>query len=308
MHDVTNCKCVLNVELDNPLSKMTKKFGIYLQTNVFLSGDHLIVVYSMPEDSNKSREKDIFLSQFGAEKLDNIWSIRQEPEDRATESFFRELIEVKSVVFDDVSLDKGTYRLVFRFNKNDQREVSRVLLKGLKQLRGLSIEYLGKSPNLLCTFKEIDRNFPLSYVEIKSTLPESEIERKREMPLGRSWAREIKMRTVDKGLKAVYHVHDEEKAVDESRVSVISSEDRIYGYISENSLLNHWSRELYENSITIMWMFQNFKLPEFDTAFVLPRFFIPQFLKIIESSIKRFPDWKISMRLLQDVKDIESGS
>lgn len=305
MHNVTNRQCVLNIELKNPLPEMTRKFGLYLQTNLFLSGDRIVVIHAMPDDFVNSREKDIFLTQFGAEKIDNIWAIRHETDDKVTESFIRDLIGVKSVVLDDVFLDRGLYRFIFRFNEHDQAAVSRTLLKGARNINGLNIEYLGESPPLLHIFKNTTRAFPLVYVEIKNILPREEMERKGDMPMGSKWAREIKSRTLDRGLEAVYHIHDPDRIIDESKVSVISSEDRIYGYKSENRLLNYWSKQLYENSITIMWLFQDFRAPEFNTAFIFPRFYVQQFFRIIESSAREFPDWKISVNLVRELNNID---
>lgn len=214
---------------------------------------------------------------------------------------FKTLNSVPSVVIDAVIFTSGYYYIYFRFNSSDESKLTAALRSELIEYDRFALRYLGKSPGMVSTFKEISSEIPLTYVEITGSVPPSFMRVFDDpvlMNLGVSWTREMKFLLGDE-IRAVYYDKSALLRGKEEWIHEISKEKRIYETAFTNSLVQHLITKISQQSIVTMGMPQKLLGKTFSIATVVPDIVLPDFFKQVYETIKEFKNWDLDIGFVE---------
>lgn len=214
---------------------------------------------------------------------------------------FTTLNSVPSVVIDAVIFTGGYYYIYFRFYSTDDSKLTAALRSKFIKYDRFALRYLGKSPGMISTFKEISSEIPLTYVEITGSVPPNFMRVFDDpvlMNLGVSWTREMKYLLEDQ-IKAVYYDRSALLRGKEEWIHEISREKRIYETTFTNALIQHLISNISQQSVVTMGMPQKLHGKTFSIATVVPDIVLPDFFKTVYEAIMEFRNWELDISYVE---------
>lgn len=210
---------------------------------------------------------------------------------------FKSLNKVPSVVMDAVIFSGGYYYIYFRFHSADEAKLTSALRSDIVGFDRFAIRFLGKSPGIVSTFREISTMVPLSYVEINGTVPPSFMRVFDDpvlMNLGVSWTREMKYLVEDE-IRAVYYDRNALLRAKEDWLNEISKDSRIYETSFTNPIIQYLVSNTSDNSVVTMGMPQKLHGNTFSIATVVPDMILPEFFAVAYEMIREFKNWEMDI-------------
>lgn len=301
-------QCVISFSLPHPITDLSDEYGLTSVIKIRMRGDGGIAILNIPSyEAEAAPEITKTLKEHNLVEERNALSAKIDLAGTKFLKSFKELISIPSVVIDAITLDSGTYNIIFRFHNNDIIKVNRTIQASFSDFERFAITYFGSSPGLISTFETISMQFPLKYIEITTSVPPKSMDIDRDpviTTLGVSWERELKY-LVEEEIRAVYYDKNAILRRETEWVMEISPEQRIYETSFFNPLIDFFIKESSKSSVVILGMPQKLDGKNFSFSAIIPEMSLPEFFKVYTSSIEKFPEWDIMLSNVVDFIDLQ---
>lgn len=303
-----NMQCVISFSLPHPITELSDEYGLTSVIKIRMRGEGGIAILNIPSyEAEAAPEITKVLKEHNLIEERNTLSAKIDLSGTRFLESFKELIGIPSVVIDAMTLDSGTYNLIFRFHDNDCIKVNRIIQTKFSSFDRFAVTYYGTSPGLISTFETLSMQFPLKYVEIRTSVPPKSMDIDRDpviFTLGVSWERELKY-LVEEEIRAVYYDKNAILRRETEWVTEISPEQRIYETSFFNPLIDFFVKESSKSSVVILGMPQKLEGKNFSFSAIIPEMCLPDFFKVYTASLDKFPEWDITLSNVTDFIDLQ---
>ncbi len=300
---------VLSFAANTKVEQFLADNGITALVRVRITKDGGYAILNFENEEYEEKELQEHLKEFSPKITKDAVMLKIDSPSNVFLEGFKTLNSVPSVVMDAVIFTGGYYYIYFRFYSSDDSKVTAALRSRFIEYDRFAMRYLGKSPGMISTFKEISSEIPLTYVEITGSVPPSFMRVYDDpvlMNLGVSWTREMKFLLEDH-VRAVYYDKSALLRGKEEWIHEISKDKRIYETEFTNALVQHLVTNTSDQSIVTMGMPQKLLGKTFSIATVVPDIVLPDFFKVVYEAVKEFKHWELDISYVEqfDIMSME---
>lgn len=297
-----NCldmELVLVSDSGYPIEAFSKDHNLFVPAVLISGNEKVAVLYYFSETGvSGHRDVEIFLNRYSARKTNGIYTLYASSAKYPEYTFLRDIINIPSVMNYATYVWNGRHFFHFVFRHEYLPELSQVLLSAGNST-GVHVYRLGKNNQMRQILKWIDERIKLYEVSVETIPPQTELEPDNN-PLGPQWTREIKCRSFDDYIRAVYcspNPRISDKAI---RVT-----DNIFELETRNELLSYLASKEGNMVIPAFRRVQTLENGKFTISMILPEAYVSEYLRKIARASRMFNSWRI---FLQTVKPFSSHS
>lgn len=151
---------------DKLVERFSKRFSISAPISIVNQEGKISAFYYFPGDFAKDREKEIFLKQFNARMNEGLWTTYTNSDAEPELLYFKELMNIPSLVLEDSQLINGMHYFSAKFDENYSPMVSRFLLDLIDRDSNFQIEEIGPNSGIADLKKFIHSERKLRFVRL----------------------------------------------------------------------------------------------------------------------------------------------
>lgn len=289
-HYPENCLDMELVIEDNsgfPIEVFSRDHNLFIPALLISGEDKVAVLYYFSETLVKgNRDMEIFLNRYDARNSKGILTLYASSKKYKPYSILGKIIDVPSVMNYASYVWNGRHYFHFAFRHEYLPHLSDIILTS-ETPEGMVIHRLGKNDRMNSVLEWIDQKLNLFEVTIETVPPPEELAPDRN-PLGNEWAREIKCRTFDGSVRAVYCTPSFVEAAGAIKVA-----GNIYELTTQNELLSYLASKDGNVMIPAFRRFQSLENSRFTLSMILPHAYTGEYIRKIAKATSKFPDWNI---------------
>lgn len=300
INDMLDRQGIFSFSAASKIEKFLTENGITAIIRMRITKDGGYTIFNFENDGFETGEIQERLKEYNPKVTQDAVTLKVDSPNPTFLEGFRALNKVPSVVMDAAIFSGGNYYVYFRFHSSDEAKVTHALRSKMVDLDRFAIRFLGKSPGILSTFKEISTMVPLNYIEINGSVPPSFMRVFDDpvlMNLGVSWTREMKY-LLEEEIRAVYYDRNALLRAKEDWINEISKEERIYETSFTNPMIQYLVTNTSEDSIVTLGMPQKLHGKTFSIATVVPDMVQPEFFEVLYAMVKEFKNWELDIHLV----------
>lgn len=294
--DYLNTELVITTNYEYPIDTFQKNVGFMIPSMLITNKDCIGSLYYFNEKMMKwDREVEMFLSRYKALNFNGNYTLYANNKIYPDFSFFRKLIDIKSVVNYANYIWNGKHHFHFAFNSKYIPEVSNLLLD-INPESTIVVEKLVSENRIMETIKTINKQISVKKIIFEARAPEFELKVERN-PVSDSWERIIKIRSKEDRLESLY--------LNKGKLNNLIEpiEENVYEYTTKNEFLYFLLNR--QNGIIIPTFFMIEKL---DNDILLNEVYLPEifgfnFIRRVGAySNKESKDWDIILKEIDHIK------
>lgn len=286
-----------------PVSTFSRKVDFPFQSGLHFGESELDLSYFIPEELAESREIAIFIAKTNAQRHGSLFLINYT---LSHPMLFSALNSVwsssHSTVMDSLMLYNGDYHLSLRFNSNEMKEISDILLKFSGEIPGLSVNYLGSSGGFSSILKEVCDTTKLVRFEWEVTLPKDALNLDPFRILGDEWVSEVRFMTKSHLVSELIRTKLPLAEPKKNGLTVVSEKDNLYefGFRSDRSLISDFHTRAYDSRLLRFGRELHFKDGTLKIANVIPKVQTDEMINILTKSKAAYPEWDLTLSKIED--------
>ncbi len=292
-HYPENCLDMELVIEDNsgfPIEVFSRDHNMFIPAILIAGQDKVAVLYYFSESSVKgNRDMEIFLNKYEARLSNGIYTLYASSTKYKAYYLLGKIIDIPSVMNYASYVWNGRHYFHFAFRHEYLPDLSDIILKS-DSPEGMLINRLGKNNRMQEVLEWIDQKLNLFEITVETIPPPEELQPDRN-PIGDVWAREIKCRTFDGSVRAVYCTPNSREIEGAVRVA-----DHIFELTTQNELLSYLSSKDGNIMIPAFRRFQSLENARFTISMVLPYAFTGEYIRKIARATSRFPNWRVFLK------------
>lgn len=284
----------ISVTTSSEISAFSKKLGKRIDMGVNLLKDSLSLTFIFLKDELMNSQNYVYSKLFKITETGSHLILQRKTllNDRMI-LLIKSLLSINSVILHRASLQDGKYIFSFLFNSVDIPHVSDSVLSFKDKVSGLSLDYMGVSDPF---FKNSQENKNIVVAVIESEPPAYEKSNENN-PVGAEWLRMVKMSYGTEKVEGVYLLYQGSEEV-QNVPEIIKG--KMYSITTENKVLELMTKRFTDELVVTIDQIHLLRDDRFLVYFTLQNLFRTDFVRIFNEVRKKFPEWKISLLLLQN--------
>ncbi|MEM0157190.1 MAG: hypothetical protein QXN26_03875 [Thermoplasmataceae archaeon] len=273
-----------------PIETFSRDHDLFIPALLSAGNGKVSVMYYFSEAAVRGkRDVEIFLNRYGARNNEGILTLYASSSRYPQYNTLQRILDIPSVLNYASYVWKGKHYFHFIFRHEFLRHVSDTLLSS-DVPSGMNLHRLSRNDRMGDVLRWIDEHVELYEVTFDTAPPVDELSPEKN-PIGMEWIREIKYRTTDNSIRAVYF--SKSKEVSGNALKIV---ENIYEIQTSNDMLGFLSSR--EHNIMIPSFRRIHTLSEgiFTVTLILPRSFVSDYIKKIARSRKDFLNWNVKIR------------
>ena len=270
-----------------PIETFSRDHDLLIPALLTIWSDKVGILYYFSSARVKgNRDMEIFLNRYGARQTNEIYTLYASSSQYPQANVLRKIIEVPSTVNYASYVWQGKHYFHFAFRHEYLREISNIILSPDNPY-GIQVGRLAPNNRMMQVLKWLHDNLRLSMVSIESIPPEQELSEQNN-PMGSEWIREIKCRSPDGKIKAVYHAAGTPSVRDVKKIA-----ESIYEIETQNELISFLSSKENHVMIPEFRRLQKLEDGKFTITVVLPEAYSAEYIRKLARASIALPQWKI---------------
>lgn len=301
---VLDKRVVLGYAGSLPVSSFSQNFGHSFQFGLQFGENELELSYFIPEEMAESREIAIFIAQAKAQKQGGLYFVNYNLHNPTLFSALKSVgTASRSTVMDSLQLQNGEYFLSMRFNRNDLKAISDILLKYSGEIPGLSVGYLGDSHGLSSVLSEVNKESDLVRFEWEATVPENSRRFEPYRVLGDEWVSEVRFMSKSESISQIVKTRDAIEEPEKKGLCPVSISDNLYGYLlkSDSSIISEFHSRANDSKLLRFGRILHYSDGLLRIASIVPKIQSAEMLKILTKCSEAFPEWNLTLSNILDI-------
>ncbi len=281
---------VIENEGNFPIEAFSRDHDLFIPALLSAGNGKVSVMYYFSEAAVKGkRDVEIFLNRYGARNNEGILTLYASSSKYPQYNTLQRILDIPSVLNYASYVWKGKHYFHFIFRHEFLRQVSDSLLSS-DLPSGINVHRLSRNDRMSDVLRWIDGHVELYEVTFDTVPPLDELSPEKN-PIGMEWIREIKYRTTDSSIRAVYFSIS--KDVSASALKIV---ENIYEIQTSNNMLGFLSSREHNVMIPSFRRIHTLSGGIFTVTLILPRSFVSDYVKKIARSRQDFLNWNVKIR------------
>lgn len=281
-----------------PVSTFSEKVDFSFQSGLHFGENELELSYFIPEEIAQSREISIFIAKSNAEKKGNLHFVNYTLTDPELFQALKSVAtESHSIVLDSLMLHRGEYLISLRFNRKDLKIISDLILRFSSDVRGFSVNYLGRNPGMDAIMSDVKGTSELVRFEWETFIEEDSDSSEPFSLLGDEWVSENRFMTKANLVSEVFRTREPLTENRRKGFTTISSDEHLYErtYTPNESLMNTFRGYSYDSRILRFWRTLHFNKGLLRVSFVIPKVQTETMLKVLAKCRRDYPNNEMTL-------------
>ena len=293
---------VIENEGNFPIEAFSRDHDLFVPAVLSAGNGKVSMMYYFSEAAVKGkRDVEIFLNRYGARNNGGVLTLYASSSKFPQYNMLKRILDIPSVLNYASYVWKGKHYFHFIFRHEFLRQVSDTLLSS-EVPSGINVHRLSGNDRMIDVLKWIDSHVELYEVTVDTIPPSEELSPERN-PIGLEWVREIKYRTMDSSIKAVYFSGSERVRDDAMKIV-----DNIYEMETRNEMLGFLSSSDHSIMIPSFRRIHTLSGGIFTITLILPKSFVSDYIKKISRSRKDFLNWSVKIRNVRPFASMMKGN
>lgn len=301
---VLDKRVVLRYSGNLPVSSFSHNFNYSFQFGLNFAENELELSYFIPEEMAESREIAIFIAQSKAKKEGGLYFVNYNlPEPTLFNALKSVGTASRSTVMDSLQLKNGEYYLSIRFNKNELKAISDILLKYSGEIPRLSVDYLGNNNGLESVLSQINEESNLVRFEWEVNVPRDSRTVEPFMSLGSEWVSEIRFMSKSDKISHIVRTKETMESPERNGLYPVSPGDNLYEHQirADELLLSNFHESANAAKLLRFGRILHYKDGLLRIASIIPKVQIGEMLRILRKCSEDFQDWNLTLSNIQDL-------